>query len=1082
MASVVQGQPGEKTEQSPPRSSLASLSRIQLALLVLTYILCIHVLGLYYFSRGFLLTRLSLEQVSPSYNGTNPAPLEPTHSKAIILIIDALRSDFLLPHSAEEPFVNQYYHNVLTYPAELSSLQPRNSLIFNSYADPPTTTVTRIKGLTTGSLPTFIDAGSNFASTAILEDNIISQLKQAGKRFAFTGDDTWVSMFPDSFEPDLSSPFESFNVEDLHSVDQGVINTIFPLMHPDNSSRWDVMIGHFLGVDHVGHRVGPSTSTMREKLKQMDRVLRDVVEQMDDDTLLIVLGDHGMDDRGDHGGEGIKETAAGVWFYSKGEALTSGEEDASSFISTLGKATIPETVAGARTVNQVDIVPTLSLLLGSPIPFNNMGSIIPELFLEHEALQPFDRLETAMRENAKQIKTYIDAYKGQIHRHDLAKSWSAAEAAAAEISGIESVDEVTNEATRPTGLTDFLFGKRSDGSASSRSSLMIEDNSELLLSSFQAHQAFAAHTLSHVRALWAQFSLPDMIIGLVILGLSLPTVWAIYLGVKNTRMGWAAFAVEALEIAGAVGAGVGSVIGTLRGVYTRQPASALIWSLTSAAIVSEVAIILPLIPTMARTAYAAFFSRRSLPIFLGPSLMILHAVSLASNSFILWEDHVVGFLAITLALAPLVKAMTAPMHRLRLRIIGFSLGVAILIRLVGLSTVCREEQQPYCRVTFFAGQTIAVAPDLVRYTVLPVAWYLPKAIELLLAQSKSNSGPASLFLQGLRGALMAGASYWLLEFSETWDGLNSDRIPLVKQTKIWLARSTMGFILGAGASLWYIIPLCIEVKRQIVPDEADMLLNSDNPQESAKPQVTVLGFANSYGSTYLFFLLIGFSLFFLVNQSSGQVAIAFILLVLLGHLELSDTQRDSQSLKKVFQATATPADFDPSSLPQEQPTFTEIVPLALLGHIGFFATGHQAVLATIQWKAAFVGFSEVVYPISPLLVVLNTWGPFIFTAIATPLIALWNVSPIPNGAAPVLADALQSCLGFILYYATLAVSAAASAAWLRRHLMVWKVFAPRFMLAGTTLILIDLAMLLAIGVGVARTTKKMERTFKAVTM
>jgi len=170
MAAVVELPQDGKLKPSGRRSKLAGLTRIQLALLVITYILCIHLLGLYYFTRGFLLTRLSLEDVSPAYNASHRAPLSATHSKAVLLIIDALRSDFLLPHGEDEPYTNPFYHNVLTLPSELSASQPQHSLIFNAYADPPTTTLTRIKGITTGSLPTFIDAGFNFASTAILED------------------------------------------------------------------------------------------------------------------------------------------------------------------------------------------------------------------------------------------------------------------------------------------------------------------------------------------------------------------------------------------------------------------------------------------------------------------------------------------------------------------------------------------------------------------------------------------------------------------------------------------------------------------------------------------------------------------------------------------------------------------------------------------------------------------------------------------------------------------------------------------------------------------------------------------------
>jgi phosphatidylinositol glycan class O len=36
-------------------------------------------------------------------------------------------------------------------------------------------------------------------------------------------------------------------------------------------------------------------------------------------------------------------------------------------------------------VNQIDLVPTLSLLLGIPIPFGNLGAAIPELFFRMDS-------------------------------------------------------------------------------------------------------------------------------------------------------------------------------------------------------------------------------------------------------------------------------------------------------------------------------------------------------------------------------------------------------------------------------------------------------------------------------------------------------------------------------------------------------------------------------------------------------------------------------------------------------------------------------------------------------------------------
>ena len=44
---------------------------------------------------------------------------------------------------------------------------------------------------------------------------------------------------------------------------------------------------------------------------------RDVVDSLDNDTLLYVFGDHGMTQYGDHGGDSENETTAALFVYSK---------------------------------------------------------------------------------------------------------------------------------------------------------------------------------------------------------------------------------------------------------------------------------------------------------------------------------------------------------------------------------------------------------------------------------------------------------------------------------------------------------------------------------------------------------------------------------------------------------------------------------------------------------------------------------------------------------------------------------------------------------------------------------------------
>ena len=149
-------------------------------LFLLLWVAFIHLAGIYLYTKGFLLTRLSLSEISACPEGGSTCTLPPSHKRVVLLVIDALRFDFLSPNPPSPP--SPYHHHVLSLPNELSVKYPDRSLLFTSFADPPTTTLQRIKGITAGSLPTFVDMGSNFGGYSILEDSIISQLYAAGKK------------------------------------------------------------------------------------------------------------------------------------------------------------------------------------------------------------------------------------------------------------------------------------------------------------------------------------------------------------------------------------------------------------------------------------------------------------------------------------------------------------------------------------------------------------------------------------------------------------------------------------------------------------------------------------------------------------------------------------------------------------------------------------------------------------------------------------------------------------------------------------------------------------------------------------
>jgi len=165
------------------------------------FLLILYIVGMLLFTRGFLLTRVALSTNSTCDNhagkGTTPTrsscPDEPRFRRAVIIVIDALRFDFVVDVNESNICDGNdcASRRKLQILAEIAHERPLNSRLYRFTADPPTTTLQRLKGLTTGSLPTFVDAGANFASTEIAEDNFIDQYVRTGKNITFMGDDTW---------------------------------------------------------------------------------------------------------------------------------------------------------------------------------------------------------------------------------------------------------------------------------------------------------------------------------------------------------------------------------------------------------------------------------------------------------------------------------------------------------------------------------------------------------------------------------------------------------------------------------------------------------------------------------------------------------------------------------------------------------------------------------------------------------------------------------------------------------------------------------------------------------------------------
>ncbi|XP_026721880.1 GPI ethanolamine phosphate transferase 2 isoform X3 [Athene cunicularia] len=272
----------------------------------------------------------------------------PLFKKVVIVLIDALRDDFVFGSKGKQ---------FMPYTTQL--VEKGTSYSFIAEAKPPTVTMPRIKALMTGSIPGFIDVIVNLNSPALLDDNLIWQAKTAGKRIIFYGDDTWVKLFPQHFmEYDGTT---SFFVSDFTEVDDNVTRHLDRVL---KRKDWDLLILHYLGLDHIGHMAGPNSPLVGPKLHEMDNILKKIhisllsKEEASLPNLLVVCGDHGMSETGSHGGSSEGEVYTPLLFVS------------SAFEKRSGPLTQPELV------QQTDIASTLAVGLGLPISRNSVGNLI----------------------------------------------------------------------------------------------------------------------------------------------------------------------------------------------------------------------------------------------------------------------------------------------------------------------------------------------------------------------------------------------------------------------------------------------------------------------------------------------------------------------------------------------------------------------------------------------------------------------------------------------------------------------------------------------------------------------------------
>ena len=989
------------------------------------------------FTGGFLLRRQVLDEKSACLEENNCNTTPALFSKAIIVIVDALKHEFVLYNETNKD--PEHFENKL--PAINRLVSSGKGKVFKFMADPPTTTMQRLKGLSTGSLPTFIDVSSNFGSYEIGEDNLIDQLVMQNKKIVFMGDDTWMGLFPDRFN--ASFPFPSFDVWDLDTVDKGVNSKIYDMVK--ESDKWDVLIGHYLGVDHAGHKFGPRHPEMARKLSETDATIAKLAEMLPSDCVMFVMGDHGMTTSGDHGGDSPDELEAAMFVYSKQFDLKD------------------KNISTKDSVDQVDFVPTFSLLMGIPIPFSNLGRVIPDLMQVRQSKQEkFSDLQLLkyIKTNVEQVMRYLFSYKR--HGGNLPQ---------------KQYEKLKNE------HKNFL-----DEQARPMSSERIE---KLIVSGLD----LLKKSKSMCQSVWVEFDLNLMGFGLSLLFIQL-CLLCVLVSAPKTRLisnivnarfvtnlflslmsgiGLAAFFVFGIGFGG--NRSLEAILGIGASFSVMTFGFSLLWKLRN-------------------SLYEIFFGEVSVKCKIHLLVILISSAVLFSNSFVVEESTVLNFCVVTLLFTyvwdlrsnnPAAKETRVP--------IAITLLVVGIIRLSNVYFRCREEQASYCYPSDF-HKPIATLPKDASFKTYKnwrfsttfisafLVVYLPhhwlkscgNINGLSLPVSVSSYVPANIFI--------CMVCYWAMQGHEVGAKLVPWQQNILAQASFGLAAFVILICL--------LMPKLLYLEHQKGGREIPNLYDGVTSYfqfvrtnwryftlNTGRRKVTVYGLGTALSAPLLAITLqiLLISMLLLGDGLCPSMFLALLSMAAFLYVSTLSRLKDkaSQHLIDLF------------SVP-----WTSVMGWFLLECLFFYATGHQPTFPTIQWNAAFVGFSGssygesssnifMSYVLPAVMIGWNTYAARIVFGISLPLLlvapfTLWLRMPsvrkslatmndsgdknnkyfdVDKGEVILLerADETKSqlmnlCCKYLLLQTFRLLGTMVAAAVLRRHLMVWKIFAPRFIFEG----------------------------------
>lgn len=298
-----------------------------------------------------------------------PAPGQaannPLTSRVVFVLVDALRED-----TARDPAVMP----------TLDALRSQGAWAV-MHSQPPSYSQPGYSVLLTGAWPYLSDGPAMNVDTegiwTFTQDNLYSAAHRAGVKTAISAY-LWFEKLVPAGAVDASF----YTAGEDAQADRDVLNAALPWI---DSGEYGLILIHIDQVDYAGHHEGgPRSPDWNAAATRADALIAEITAHLDlsKDTL-VILSDHGQIDIGGHGGQDPVTLVEP--FVLVGAGVRPGQYD---------------------DIYQVDVTPTLAVLLGANIPAASQGEPLVEML----ALDPDQSAAVLAADRAQKSALYQGYY------------------------------------------------------------------------------------------------------------------------------------------------------------------------------------------------------------------------------------------------------------------------------------------------------------------------------------------------------------------------------------------------------------------------------------------------------------------------------------------------------------------------------------------------------------------------------------------------------------------------------------------------------------------------------------------------